>query len=189
VPMETLAYFDPLGNATHTALSFDLVGEDVLITGAGPIGIMAAAIAKHVGARYVVITDVNEYRLALARRMGVDVAVDVREVQIVETAEQDLELVPRQWVGGSQSTPREVAVILFAGLVVHADARRRIPSGRISSGKNIGLPSRSHTFQVAATAPKYDVDHDHLHVATLPASSDAWSRSRDIGTASRERRS
>jgi threonine 3-dehydrogenase len=61
---------DPLGNATHTALSFDLVGEDVLITGAGPIGIMAVAIARYAGARHIVITDVNDYRLALARTMG-----------------------------------------------------------------------------------------------------------------------
>jgi threonine 3-dehydrogenase len=72
---ELAAIFDPFGNATHTALSFNLVGEDVLITGAGPIGIMAAAIARHVGARHVVITDINEYRLALARRMGVTRAV------------------------------------------------------------------------------------------------------------------
>ncbi len=71
------AIFDPFGNAVHTALSFDMVGEDVLITGAGPIGIMAAAVAKHAGARYVVITDVNEYRLELARKMGVTRAVNV----------------------------------------------------------------------------------------------------------------
>ena len=64
------AILDPLGNAAHTALSFDLVGEDVLITGAGPIGIMAVAIARHAGARHVVITDVNDYRLELAARMG-----------------------------------------------------------------------------------------------------------------------
>ncbi len=69
--------FDPFGNAVHTALSFDLVGEDVLITGAGPIGIMAAAVCKHVGARHVVITDVNEYRLELARKMGATRAVNV----------------------------------------------------------------------------------------------------------------
>src|SRR5438874_4128841 len=69
--------FDPFGNATHTALSFNLVGEDVLITGAGPIGIMAAAIARHVGARYVVITDINDYRLALARQMGATRAINV----------------------------------------------------------------------------------------------------------------
>lgn len=71
------AIFDPFGNAVHTALSFDLVGEDVLISGAGPIGTMAAAVAKHAGARYVVITDVNEYRLELARAMGVTRAVNV----------------------------------------------------------------------------------------------------------------
>ncbi len=68
---------DPLGNATHTALSFDLVGEDVLITGAGPIGIMAVAIAKYAGARHVVITDINDYRLDLARKMGATAAVNV----------------------------------------------------------------------------------------------------------------
>ncbi|OCH46372.1 L-threonine 3-dehydrogenase, partial [Vibrio cyclitrophicus] len=74
--------FDPFGNAVHTALSFDLVGEDVLITGAGPIGIMAAAVAKHVGARHVVITDVNEYRLDLAKKMGVTRAVNVMEEKL-----------------------------------------------------------------------------------------------------------
>jgi threonine 3-dehydrogenase len=71
------AIFDPFGNAVHTALSFDLVGEDVLITGAGPIGIMAAAVARHVGARHVVITDVNDYRLSLAKDMGVTRAVNI----------------------------------------------------------------------------------------------------------------
>lgn len=71
------AIFDPFGNAVHTALAFDLVGEDVLITGAGPIGIMAAAVARHVGARHVVITDVNAYRLELAVQMGATRAVDV----------------------------------------------------------------------------------------------------------------
>jgi len=70
---------DPFGNATHTALSFDLVGEDVLITGAGPIGIMGVAIAKHVGARHVVITDINEYRLKLAREMGATRALNVSQ--------------------------------------------------------------------------------------------------------------
>ena len=74
---ELASIFDPFGNAVHTALSFDLVGEDVLITGAGPIGIMAAAVAKHVGARHVGITEVNEYRLELARKMGATRAVNV----------------------------------------------------------------------------------------------------------------
>lgn len=71
------AIFDPFGNAVHTALSFDLVGEDVLITGAGPIGIMAVAVARHVGARHVVITDINEYRLSLAKKMGATRVVNV----------------------------------------------------------------------------------------------------------------
>ena len=82
---EMAAIFDPFGNAVHTALSFDLVGEDVLITGAGPIGIMAAAVAKHVGARFVVITDVNEYRLALARKMGVTLAVNIANETLDDT--------------------------------------------------------------------------------------------------------
>jgi threonine 3-dehydrogenase len=77
IPDEIAAIFDPFGNAVHTALSFDLVGEDVLISGAGPIGIMAAAVCRHVGARHVVITDVNDYRLELAKKMGVTRAVNV----------------------------------------------------------------------------------------------------------------
>lgn len=79
---EMASIFDPYGNAVHTALSFDLVGEDVLITGAGPIGIMAVAIAKHVGARHVVITDVNEYRLKLAEKLGATLAVDPRKMSM-----------------------------------------------------------------------------------------------------------
>lgn len=84
IPLDILSVFDPLGNAVHTALSFDVLGEDVLITGAGPIGIMAVAIAKHAGARYVVITDVNPYRLALARTMGATLALDVRTESLRE---------------------------------------------------------------------------------------------------------
>jgi len=78
IPDEIASFFDPLGNAVHTALSFDLVGEDVLITGAGPIGVMAAAISRHVGARHVVVTDLNPFRLELARKLGATRAVDVR---------------------------------------------------------------------------------------------------------------
>ena len=74
------AFLDPLGNATHTVLSFDLVGEDILITGAGPIGCMAVAICKHVGCRRLVITDINPYRLELARKMGADLAIDPRNI-------------------------------------------------------------------------------------------------------------
>jgi threonine 3-dehydrogenase len=77
ISREVLACFDPLGNAAHTALSFDVLGEDVLITGAGPIGCMAAAIARHAGARHVVVTDVNPFRLSLAEKAGATLTVDV----------------------------------------------------------------------------------------------------------------
>jgi threonine 3-dehydrogenase len=76
VPLEIAAIFDPFGNAVHTALSFPVLGEDVLVTGAGPIGLMAAAVVRHAGARYVVVTDVNKERLALATKMGATLAVD-----------------------------------------------------------------------------------------------------------------
>jgi threonine 3-dehydrogenase len=84
VDRDAAAIFDPFGNAVHTALTFDVVGEDVLITGAGPIGIMAAAVVRHAGARFVVITDVNEYRLDLARKMRVDLALNVTKTTIRE---------------------------------------------------------------------------------------------------------
>jgi len=84
VPDDLAAIFDPFGNAMHTALSADLVGEDVLITGAGPIGIMAAAIARKAGARNVVITDMNEYRLELARKMGATCVVDISKVSLAD---------------------------------------------------------------------------------------------------------
>jgi len=80
--------FDPFGNAVHTALSFDLVGEDVLITGAGPIGIMAAAVAKHVGARHVVATDINPYRLELAKKMGATRTVDVSKENLQDVMDE-----------------------------------------------------------------------------------------------------
>ena len=82
---ELASFFDPLGNAVHTALSFDLVGEDVLITGAGPIGVMAAAICRHVGARHVVVTDVNEYRLDLAKKLGATKVVNVSKDSLEDT--------------------------------------------------------------------------------------------------------
>ena len=84
IPSEIAAFFDPYGNATHCALSFDMVGEDVLITGAGPIGIIAAGICRYLGARHVVITDVNEYRLALAAKMGATHTVNVRHESLGE---------------------------------------------------------------------------------------------------------
>ncbi len=82
------AVLDPLGNATHTALRYDLVGEDVLITGAGPIGAMAAAIARHIGARHVVITDINPYRLELASKLGATRAVDVSHDELAPVMQQ-----------------------------------------------------------------------------------------------------
>jgi len=88
ISFDVQAIFDPFGNATHTALSFDLLGEDVLITGAGPIGIMAAAIAKHAAARNVVITDMNPYRLELARKFGVTRAVDISKENLPDVMKE-----------------------------------------------------------------------------------------------------
>jgi threonine 3-dehydrogenase len=88
IDREVASIFDPFGNAVHTALSFDLLGEDVLVTGAGPIGIMAAAVARHAGARHVVITDVNPYRLELAKRLGATRAVDVRTQTLRDVQKQ-----------------------------------------------------------------------------------------------------
>jgi threonine 3-dehydrogenase len=88
VDLDVAAIFDPFGNAVHTALTFPVLGEDVLITGAGPIGLMAAAVARHAGARHVVITDVSERRLELARKMGVTVALNVATTKISEVYEQ-----------------------------------------------------------------------------------------------------
>ncbi|HAE23664.1 MAG TPA: L-threonine 3-dehydrogenase [Spirochaetaceae bacterium] len=90
---EVAAIFDPYGNATHTALSFDMVGEDVIITGAGPIGCMAAAIARHVGARNVVITDVNDYRLALAKKLGANRPVNVAKEKLEDIMKNELGMV------------------------------------------------------------------------------------------------
>ncbi|AJC60285.1 MULTISPECIES: L-threonine 3-dehydrogenase [Streptomyces] len=91
VDLDIAAVFDPFGNAVHTALSFPLVGEDVLITGAGPIGIMAAAVARHAGARHVMITDVSEQRLELARKVGVSLALNVAHTSI-EAGQRELGL-------------------------------------------------------------------------------------------------
>ena len=88
IDLDVAAIFDPFGNAVHTALSFPVLGEDVLITGAGPIGILAASVARHAGARFVVVTDVNEYRLELARRMGATVALNVRDGSLADVQAQ-----------------------------------------------------------------------------------------------------
>jgi len=84
VDRDAAAIFDPFGNAVHTALTFNVLGEDVLITGAGPIGIMAAAVARHAGARYIVITDLNDYRLELASKMRVDLALNIKQTSIAD---------------------------------------------------------------------------------------------------------
>ncbi|MFO7900039.1 MAG: L-threonine 3-dehydrogenase [Planctomycetota bacterium] len=89
IPLDVISSFDPLGNATHTALSFEVLGEDVLITGAGPVGLMATAIVRHAGARQVVVTDLNPYRLDLARQMGATLALDVR-TESIEDAQREL---------------------------------------------------------------------------------------------------
>ena len=88
IPRDIQAIFDPFGNAVHTALSFDVLGEDVLVTGAGPIGMMAAAVVKHAGARFVVVTDVNPYRLDLAKKLGADRVVDVRNESLADVQQE-----------------------------------------------------------------------------------------------------
>lgn len=88
IPKDVLAIFDPFGNAVHTALTFPVLGEDVLITGAGPIGAMATAVVRHAGARHVVVTDVNPFRLELAKKMGATLALDVRSESLKEAQKQ-----------------------------------------------------------------------------------------------------
>ncbi len=88
IPLDILTCFDPLGNAVHTALAFDILGEDVLITGAGPIGCMATAVAKHAGARYIVVTDVNPFRLGLAEKMGATLTVDASRESVAAAQEK-----------------------------------------------------------------------------------------------------
>jgi threonine 3-dehydrogenase len=88
IDLDVASIFDPFGNAVHTALSFPVLGEDVLITGAGPIGVMAAAVVKHAGARFVVVTDVNEYRLDLAKKMGATRVVDVRREKLPDVQKE-----------------------------------------------------------------------------------------------------
>jgi threonine 3-dehydrogenase len=90
IPLDVLACFDPLGNATHSALSFPVLGEDVLITGAGPIGLMATAIARHAGARYVTVSDINPFRLDLAKKMGASCAINVAAGETVADSQKRL---------------------------------------------------------------------------------------------------
>jgi threonine 3-dehydrogenase len=88
IDQEVAAIFDPFGNAVHTALTFPVLGEDVLITGAGPIGMMAIPVVRHAGARHVVVTDVNPFRLELARKMGATLAVNTSEISLAEVQKQ-----------------------------------------------------------------------------------------------------
>ncbi len=88
IDLDIASIFDPFGNATHTALQFDLLGEDVLITGAGPIGCMAVAVCRHAGARHVVITDINPWRLELARKLGASRTVDVRHENLTDIKQE-----------------------------------------------------------------------------------------------------
>ncbi|HEX9880654.1 MAG TPA: L-threonine 3-dehydrogenase [Candidatus Binatia bacterium] len=118
IPSDIAAFFDPLGNATHCALSFGMTGEDVLITGAGPIGLMAAAICRFVGARHIVVTDVNNYRLELAKRMGASRALNVNESKI-EDSIRDLHMSNGFDIGlemsGSPSAFRDMVRTMYHG--------------------------------------------------------------------------
>jgi threonine 3-dehydrogenase len=116
VDLDVASIFDPLGNAVHTALSFNVLGEDVLITGAGPIGLMAAAVARHAGARHVVITDVNPDRLALAERMGVTRALDVRSETIADV-QQELDMAEGFDVGLEMSGQPQALRDMVANMV------------------------------------------------------------------------
>jgi threonine 3-dehydrogenase len=129
---EMATILDPFGNATHTALSFDLVGEDVLITGAGPIGIMAAAISRHVGARHIVVTDINEYRLELARKMGASLAINAME-QSLAGAMHTLGMTEGFDVGMEMSgNPKALADLLSAMNYGGKVAALGIPAGDVT---------------------------------------------------------
>jgi threonine 3-dehydrogenase len=129
---DVASIFDPFGNAVHTALSFPVLGEDVLVTGAGPIGCMAAAVARHAGARHVVVTDVNPYRLELARRMGATLAVDPRERDLSDV-QAELEMTEGFDVGfemsGSADALRQMIANMSHGGRI---AILGIPSGEVS---------------------------------------------------------
>ncbi len=118
IPDRIATILDPLGNATHTALAYELVGEDVLITGAGPIGMMAVAIARHAGARYIVITDINDYRLEIASSMGADRAINATATDL-EVTMRDLEMTEGFDVGmemsGSHSALHEMLEVMNHG--------------------------------------------------------------------------
>lgn len=132
IPLDIAAIFDPFGNAVHTALAFPVLGEDVLVTGAGPIGIMAAAVARHAGARYTVITDLNPYRLELARKIGVTLAVNARETSL-RNVQTQLGMTEGFDVGlemsGSQAALRDMLCNMSHGAKI---AMLGIPPGEMS---------------------------------------------------------
>lgn len=137
----TASILDPLGNATHTALAFNLIGEDVLITGAGPIGCMAAAICKKVGAKNVIITDVNKYRLDLAKALGADVAIDVSRCK---TAEEVSNMIRGEMEHIGMEEGFDVGLEMSGvELAVHSMVTLMINGGKIAmlgiSGKNVSL--------------------------------------------------
>ena len=132
IDLDVAAIFDPFGNAVHTALTFPVLGEDVLVTGAGPIGIMAAAVARHAGARFVVITDVSPERLELAERLGVDLAFDVRSASI-EDAQRQLGMREGFDVGMEMSGQPSALTTMIANMT---------HGGRIAM---LGLPSKEIT--------------------------------------------
>jgi threonine 3-dehydrogenase len=137
VDPEIACIFDPFGNAVHTALAFPVLGEDVLVTGAGPIGIMAAAVALHAGARHVVITDLNPYRLDLARQVGVSMAVDPREHSLADV-QKELQMTEGFDVGlemsGNASAFRDMLTNMSHGGRI---AMLGIPPGEIAIDWNI----------------------------------------------------
>ena len=141
VDLDVAAIFDPLGNAVHTALSFPVIGEDVLVTGAGPIGIMAAAIARHAGARHVVVTDVSEHRLELARKVGVDLALDVSSATIAD-AQAELGMAEGFDVGMEMSGRPEALRDMIANMA---------HGGRIAL---LGLPAGDVSVDIAAVVLK-----------------------------------
>ncbi len=152
VDRDVAAIFDPFGNAVHTALTFDVLGEDVLITGAGPIGIMAAAVVRHAGARYVVITDVNEYRLDLARKVGVDLALNVKQTSIAE-AQKKLGMQEGFDVGlemsGNASAFRDMIHNLSHGA---QDRHARHPGGR--NGDQLARSDFQHAHHQGHLRPR-----------------------------------
>ena len=145
VDEEIASIFDPFGNAVHTALSFDVLGEDVLVTGAGPIGCMAVAVARHAGARHVVVTDLNPYRLDLARRMGATLAVDPRERDLADV-QRELGMTEGFDVGLEMSGNPEALRTMVANMA---------HGGRIAL---LGIPSE----QVDARPEPADLQHAHV---------------------------